>query len=236
MTERPRWVVFTSVGVIALLAGATVWLVVDRDASLPGIGSSAGAQSLAPDGSSPTLSAEGTGVLPDGTVLTASTSGAPSLRPIVDKPTPPVGGMPGDNEAPSNEQRAYLEQTRAIVLDNAPALTDTMTQIVTALGTSDAGTLSARVAPDEGGAGSFGNDLSERYPTILTSSPAANVNVFATGQATLYFTYAVVTWEDAGIVSHHTIPIVLRFVDGQWYLTTLGESAADLQFVQSITL
>jgi hypothetical protein len=62
------------------------------------------------------------------------------------------------------------------------------------------------------------------------------VNVFTAGEATIYMAYAVVTWEDAGLTSEHTIPIPMRFVDGRWYLTSVEHWADSLEFVQSIQL
>ena len=62
------------------------------------------------------------------------------------------------------------------------------------------------------------------------------MDIFSTGETTLYFAYAVVTWTDGGLTSEHTIPIVLRYVDGEWRLSTLGEADPGLVFVQSVSL
>jgi hypothetical protein len=91
------------------------------------------------------------------------------------------------------------------------------------------------LATDEGTAG-YGAALVSKWPTILNSDPLPTVNIFSSGGATVYFAYRLVRWEDAGIVSEHTIPIMFRFVNGEWVITALGETGSDLTFVQSLTL
>lgn len=218
-----------------LVVGAA-WLAFGGDTSRPDPSAGKGDPAIPPAAPSPGATVTGDGALPGGGPLTASATKSVARPAVKDTPAPPSAGVPQNGKTPSDEQRAYLEQTRAVVTTNTPALNSAVAQIVAAIGSGDAGALSATVAPDEGDAASFSSDLASRYPTIIESSPSANINVFTSGEATLYFAYTVVTWEDAGIVSQHTIPIILRFVDGQWYLSTLGDGAADLQFVQSVTL
>ena len=94
----------------------------------------------------------------------------------------------------------------------------------------------ARVLVDEGDVSELAEDLAGDYPPIITSQLSGNVDVFAAEETTLYFAYALVTWTDGGLTSQHTIPIVLRFVGGEWRLSSLGQTAPGLTFVQSVEL
>ncbi len=150
---------------------------------------------------------------------------------VTDKPTPPAAG-------PSAEQlwQQYLAETKAVVDGNKPNLAAVIAQVTQALSTGDQATLTALLAPDEGSQSTYLAELASKYPTITSSAPAGNVNIFTSGGATIYFGYSLVVWTDAGITSQHTIPIMLRFVDDEWHLSTLGDTGSDLQFVQSVTL
>lgn len=144
---------------------------------------------------------------------------------------------PGTPPAPSTpEEAAYLEQTKKVVETNAGALAAVVEAATKALSDRDEGSLSTMLAGDEADQAAFVETLASRYPPIQSAQLGSNVNVFSAGDTTLYFAYAIVTWTDGGITSQHTIPIVLRLIDGEWRLSTLGETGSDLEFVQSVTL
>lgn len=144
---------------------------------------------------------------------------------------------PASPVAPSTpEEAAYLEQTKKAVEANAGTLATVVEAVTEALSDGDKGSLSTMLASDEGEASTFVEVLASRYPPIESAQLGSNVNVFSAGDTTLYFAYAIVTWTDGGIKSQHTIPIVLRLIDGEWRLSTLGETGSDLEFVQSVTL
>ncbi|MDO8848873.1 MAG: hypothetical protein Q7W51_10865 [Coriobacteriia bacterium] len=164
-------------------------------------------------------------VPPESTRSTKKTS-APAA-PVTDGSTPPPT---------TSEEQAYLEETRKVVETNAVELGAMAEAVADALGRGDEGDLSLLLADDEGDQSTFVEGLASTYPPISESALGGNVNVFAAGDTTLYFAYAIVTWTDGGITSEHTIPIVLRFVNGEWRLSTLGETCADLEFVQSVVL
>ncbi len=164
-------------------------------------------------------------VPPKSTKSTRKTT-APAA-PVTDGSTPPPT---------TPEEQAYLEETRRVVETNAVELGAMAEAVADALGRGDEGDLSLLLADDEGDQSTFVETLANTYPPISESALGGNVNVFAAGDTTLYFAYAIVTWTDGGITSEHTIPIVLRFVNGEWRLSTLGETCADLEFVQSVVL
>lgn len=137
-------------------------------------------------------------------------------------------------EDPAYQQ--YLADTRAVVVNNWDTLIPTSNAILDALAASDRISLTSRLAPGEGTQTTYLTALATQYPAIQTSSVLPTVNIYSAGGVTVYYAYQLVTWEDAGIVSQHTIPIMLRFVNGQWVLTTLGETGSNLEFVQSVTL
>jgi hypothetical protein len=183
--------------------------------------------------------AAGTTSASDGTLTATdgSGSGSSKTRPkVTDKPAPPSSSPPAPGETPDTAWQQYLDETRAIVQTNAPSLADAIAAATLALSNGDAGALGSMFATDEGDQSAYIAELADRYPTILTSAPGPNVNIFTSGTATLYFGYSMVTWTDAGLTSQHTIPIMLRFADGAWVITTLGDTGSDLQFVQSVTL
>ncbi|MRS12350.1 MAG: hypothetical protein EG823_04670 [Actinobacteria bacterium] len=149
--------------------------------------------------------------------------------------TPAAPGVNPEIPAEDPVWQRYLADTRQVVTTNAGDLTVAVSAITTALGSGDAGALKGYLPPDEPGGTQFANQLADTYPTILTSQPASTVNIFSAGGTTLYFGYSVVQWTDAGIISEHTIPIVMRYVNGEWSLTTLGDSP-DLLFIQSVQI
>jgi len=174
--------------------------------------------------------------------LAATPVSAPARRralAVSDTPSAPGSGGTGDTDDESDsggddEYQRYLKETRAVVEAYPFSLQAIAGEIVAALGAGDADALGARMAADEGSQSEFVTYLADRYPAIVTSALSGTVNIFTTGEATIYMAYAVVTWEDAGLTSEHTIPIPMRFVDGQWYLTSVEHWADALEFVQSV--
>ena len=145
---------------------------------------------------------------------------------------------PSDSTPPPTTpaDRAYLEQTRAVVETNAGDLTAIAQLVTGALGSGDSDALEQVLVADAGDVSELAEDLADDYPPIITSQLSGNVDVFAAEETTLYFAYALVTWTDGGLTSQHTIPIVLRFVGGEWRLSSLGQTAPGLTFVQSVEL
>ena len=167
-------------------------------------------------------------VTPPTTPADPVTPPAPPVAPV----TPPTV----DPDPDPDPWGPYVEETTAVVNDNVEHLSEVAAAILGALQGSDAPALSALLASDEGQQVPYLISLANRYPTILEAEPGANVNVFAQGEATVYVAYAVVVWRDAGLVSTHTIPLPMRFIDGQWRLTTLLDQPGELVFVTSVTL
>ena len=161
-----------------------------------------------------------------------SAPSAPIATPT-DPATPPSQPKPSPGPDPWDE---YAAETGRIVQENKTELGEVAAAIVSAFKSSDAPTLGSLLAPDEGSQDEYVAGLAERYPAIMQAELGANVNVFAQGQATIYIAYAVVTWTDAGITSTHTIPIPMRYVDGQWHLSCLTDTDGELVFVQSVNL
>jgi hypothetical protein len=148
-------------------------------------------------------------------------------------PTTPSDGTP---PAPSPDEQAYLDETRKVVETNEGDLAVVAEMIARALGSGDEDFFEQLVSDGESQGAEVASQLANDYPSIDTYELGSNVNVFSTGQTTLYFAYALVTWTDGGVPSEHTIPIVLRYIDGEWRLSTLGEANPDLVFVQSVDL
>lgn len=158
----------------------------------------------------------------------SSTDPAPPSDPNTGSPSEP------DDAGLTEEERQYLKDTREIVESTQAAMRTTSLQVLDAIIDRNTAVLVAQLAPDEGPQPDFVNYLADRYPEITAIRPTHTVNVFSTGSATLYFTYAEVTWRDAGITSQHTIAIPLRYVNGTWRLTSLGEPTDGLTFVQAV--
>lgn len=136
----------------------------------------------------------------------------------------------------TSADQAYLEQTRAVVQANADDLAIVAQLVTAALGSGDRDALESVLVADEGDVSELAEDLAGDYPPIITSQLSRNVDVFAAEETTLYFAYAIVTWTDGGITSQHTIPIALRFMGGEWRLSSLAETGSNLAFVQSVDL
>ncbi len=161
-------------------------------------------------------------------------SPAAPVAPNPAKPADPGDDDPGDGL--TDEQREYLEETRAIVEHDPAALRDMADAIVAAITVGDEVALAEHLADDEGPQPEYLAALLDRYPTIVESAPLGTVNIFSAGEATLYFAYALVEWEDAGIRSEHTIPVPMRYVNGEWRLTTLDDPMIEITFVQAVQL
>lgn len=233
MARRNRWLVFASLTIMVAIVGGIMLFSGDEQTgdsflSLPSAGDAAEpADTRGSDATAPST----------GTLSATGEQSAPAPKPKVkDRPAPPSATPPAPGEQPDAAWQEYLEDTREVVETNEPALAGAVTAVIDALVSDDADALAALIAPDEGGQDGFAADLTATYPDIVASDPGSNVNVFTDGQATIYIAYVVVRWQDAGIVSEHTIPIMLRFVDGEWRLTSLGDAGEDLQFVQTVML
>lgn len=145
----------------------------------------------------------------------------------------PNGGTP-DGLTPA--ERLYREQTRAIVEADPIGLQEAAATILAALDAGDEDALGEILAEDEGAQPEYIGYMADRYPAIVTSTSLGTVNIFASGDATIYMAYALVIWEDAGITSEHTISIPMRFVDGEWRFTSVEYWSDSLEFVQSVEL
>lgn len=145
------------------------------------------------------------------------------------KPKPPAGPTP----AQIAYQR-YLAETKRIVTTTAPDLRGVVSATLSSIASEDRSRLSLAFAPDEGASPDDSESLVEGYPEILDSVLLDTVNVYSVGSATIYFGFADVEWEDGGVLSRHTISVPLRFIDGEWYLSTMDLETPGLTFVQSI--
>lgn len=153
------------------------------------------------------------------------------------KPSAPSG--PGEASGPTAAQlayRKYLADTKYIVTTNSRALKDTVAGSLSDIATNDSSKLLLTFAPDESALWSDANRLTGAYPQILESQISPTVNVYSVGSATVYFGFAVVEWQDGGVLSKHTIGVPLRFIDGQWYLSTIDLNTPGLTYVQSVQI
>lgn len=231
---RPaRWRLFVAIALLALVGVTAAILMWPH--SEPEINPPAG-DTLTEEPGEDTTSAEGT--------QSAETSASASTLTITTEVKPPASATkkskPGTPATPTGPgltaQQQYLRDTKAVVDGNKSSLTAVAAAITTAMSNRDAAGLTSYLAPDEGSQTAYINALAKKYPTVLTSAPAATVNIFSTGTTTVYMAYCLVTWTDAGIVSQHTIPIPLRYVNGQWRLTSTFDNTATIQFVQAVNV
>lgn len=193
--------------------------------------------------------------VPSAEATAAPTSGDTTVTPLVDtaehgevappkkkSSSAPVAGGSGGTGGTSGggalteEERQYLEDTRDVVETNQGDLGDVLDTVTAALSSGDDAALQKLVADDEPTGATYATDLAERYPPMLAAETIPKVDVYSAGGTTVYFAYQLVTWRDAGIESTHTIAVMFRFADGTWQLTTLGETATDLQYVQTVAL
>jgi len=131
-------------------------------------------------------------------------------------------------------ERLYRKQTRAVVEADPTGLQNAAASVLAALDSGDEHAVEGVLAEDEGAQPEFLDYITDRYPPIVTSAVMDTVNIFASGDATIYMAYAQVVWEDAGISSQHTIPIPMRFIEGEWRLTSVEYWTDSLVFVQSV--
>jgi hypothetical protein len=217
-----------TIGLIAVaLVAVGIFAASERPAATPG----------------PTVDLDGAGggtVSPsDGSTLTAEI-----VDKVVDKPRPPADLADkvlksGQGSLTTKEQtawNAYLAETKKIVLDNQTTLRSTLIAAITAITAGDTTKLGTFFAPDEYVDTAFAVKMAQAYPTILNSAIQSSVGVFTVADCTIYYGYSVVRWEDAGIVSEQTIALPLRFIGGQWYLTSIGSGTQGLKSVQSIRM
>ena len=170
--------------------------------------------------------------------------GTATAQKLVDIPTPPQGlatriGKDGLDSLTSKERASwekYLADTAAVVTTNADAFRAMLDSAIAAIVASDTASLYASFAPDEDLSLDFAKSLVGDYPQIQDHSRQPTVGIFAVGKATVYFGYVVVRWQDAGIISEHTIAIPMRFVGGRWYLTSIGSGTKGLTAVQSVRI
>lgn len=134
------------------------------------------------------------------------------------------------------EYDRYLAETAAIVRDNAAGLENMVSATVAALVDDDVAGLSALWAPDEKVDAGYLESFAAAYPEMVRGEPQKTVKVVAVDKTTVYFAYAVVAWTDAGLTSTHTIEVPLRFVNGQWLLTSIGRNTSGLTNVQTVRL
>ncbi len=224
MRVRDKWIVIV-IAVAALAGGG--YLMSRGDASAP---------ASAPDlsGAAPVAAASsGTG-----------SAGAAVAPKVIDVPTPPPGvaqkvAASGVDSLTAEERaawNAYLAETAKIVSENSDGLSVRLEAAVAAIRSGDEAALGGMFAPDEQVAASFVAERVRAYPRIENFKGQESVGVFSVAQATVYFGYAVVEWEDGGIVSEHTIAVPMRFVSGSWYLTSIGSGTKGITAIQTVKL
>ncbi|TDB37725.1 MAG: hypothetical protein D9V44_06605 [Actinobacteria bacterium] len=190
-----------------------------------------------------------TATTPDATPTPASSSGTgfagvAEAPKVVDIPTPPSGiaqkvaasGSGGLSAEELAAWNAYLAETEKIVREHGDDLRTRVDGAVVAIKSGDRAALGGMFARDESVPADFADKCIRAYPRIHTYEVQSSVGVFSVANATVYFGYAVVQWEDGGIVSTHTIAIPMRFVDDTWYLTSIGSSTKGIASVQSVKL
>ena len=232
-----------AIGAALVLISAGAYAVFDHAPSndvRDGSSLSATSDKNAPDGSS---SDEATSGVTSPLVATTDAGEIIPPKSTTKRPSGTTPGTPGTPATPATppggltpEEEAYREETRRVVEENRGDLTAIAEAVSEALGDGDDSGLASLIAPDERDPMSSAQLLIDAYPAFDSAQLGSSVNIFSTGEMTLYFTYALVTWTDGGITSEHTIPIVLRYIDGEWRVSSLGASAPDLEFVQSVTL
>lgn len=171
-------------------------------------------------------------------------TGVATAPKVTDIPAAPDGlaskvAEKGEAALTAEERAAweqYLAETAAVVSDNADAFRSALDAAVAAIVAGDTEGLSASFAPDENVSEEFVTSLSSVYPTIEKSTSQPTVSVFAVNDATVYFGYSVVQWQDGGILSEHTIAVPMRFIGTRWYLTSIGSGTGGLRAVQSVRI
>jgi hypothetical protein len=150
---------------------------------------------------------------------------------------PISGGDGGDASAHAvDDVQEYLDATRRIVEEGAPELTTIVAGIADSLSAGDSGAVAALFAPDEAAGPRDVPEVLGALPPGAQVLPPESVEVFAVDEATVYFVYCLASWRDGGIESEHTMVVPLRFVDGEWRLTTIDERVDGLVPVQVVEL
>ena len=239
MDTRKRWAIGIALTALAVLGVAIGWNGVHgadpSDSPPPSDGTPPETVADAPVQAPDVVDVPTPPATPRNLTPAASTAGTTSARRTSAASTddPP---QTATNEAAPDPWAAYERETAQVVTRSAIEIEAAAAKILAALMDGDATALGLLIAPDEGSQQPYADSLVARYPSILSSMPGANVDVYAQDQATVYVAYAIVRWEDAEIVSEHTIALPLRYVDGVWYLTSLTDTAGELVFVQAVRL
>lgn len=163
---------------------------------------------------------------------------------VTDIPAPPAGiaekvassGVDGLTAEERKAWEAYLAETARIVSENGEGLRTRLRSAVDAINIGDKTALGGMFAPDEKASDEFIAERARAYPRMNNIKIQESVGVFSVAQATVYFGYVVVEWEDGGIVSEHTVAVPMRFVDGSWYLTSIGSGTQGITAVQTVKL
>ena len=190
------------------------------------------------------LPAEPTSAAPEAAGATDGHLGVKTAPKVTDIPTPPssIAEKVAENGADSlstGDREAwerYLSETAAVVSDNASGLTARLDAAVQAIAVRDEEALSAMLAPDESPPAEFVESLAAAYPAIGTSDNQDSVGIFSAAKVTVYFGYTVVSWTDGGIESEHTVAVPMRFIDGTWYITSVGIGTTGLVSVQTVRI
>jgi len=170
--------------------------------------------------------------------------GVKTAPKVTDIPTPPAGiaekvaenGADSLNTGDREAWERYLSETAAVVRNNASGLTARLDAAMQAIAVGDDEALSAMLAPDENPQVEFIESLAAAYPTIGTSDNQESVGIFSAAKVTVYFGYSVVSWTDGGIESEHTVAVPMRFINGTWYITSVGTGTTGLLSVQTVRI
>ncbi len=167
----------------------------------------------------------------------ASSSGSGVFSPATIERS--LAAKPGWPRTPANPDPTgppcdpwLVDEARHTVEDNAPALEGLSSGTLTSIASGDFDAASSFYSPDE----SVTEPLGSAWPPLVSATALPTVNVFLAEDSVVYFTYALVTWSDAGITSQHTVCIPMRFIDGAWYLTTFDDTTDGLEFVTSVQM
>ncbi|PKQ20474.1 MAG: hypothetical protein CVT66_04865 [Actinobacteria bacterium HGW-Actinobacteria-6] len=190
------------------------------------------------------LPAEPTSAVAEAAGATDGHLGVKTAPKVTDIPIPPSSiaekvAENGTDSLSTGDREAwdrYLSETAAVVSDNASGLTARLDAAMQAIAAGDDEALSAMLAPDENPQAEFIESLAAAYPTIGTSDNQDSVGIFSAAKVTVYFGYSVVSWTDGGIESEHTVAVPMRFIDGTWYITSVGIGTTGLVSVQTVRI
>lgn len=130
----------------------------------------------------------------------------------------------------------YLADTKRNVVTRSDGLNAAVNDALANIANSDSAGLLGMYALDEGASPGDATSLISGYPAFVDSELSSTVNVYSVGSATVYFGFAVVEWQDGGVLSKHTIGVPLRLINGVWCLSTIDLNTPGLTFVQSIQI